>query len=167
MRVRALMFAATVVGLVACEEDEGPNTVTYTATLSGANERPAAVTTNGSGTFTGTFDPSTNVMTYTVQWQNLGTTSTLAHIHGPILATSGNAALPVLVDFDAPTSGRTITHGTTGSATGTINFATITTQNANINADSLKKLLDNGAVYVNVHTTNNGGGEIAGVITRQ
>jgi hypothetical protein len=167
MRVRALMFAAAVVGLVACEEDEGPDTVTYSATLSGTNERPNAVTTSATGTFTGTFDPSTNVMTYTLQWQNLSSTSNNAHIHGPINANSGTAALGVLVDFDAPNSGRTITHGTTGSATGTINFATITTNDANVNADSLKKLFDNGKVYVNVHSTTNPGGEILGNITRQ
>ena len=162
------MFAVAAAGIIACEEDTTePAIVTYAATLSGANERPTAITTNGSGTFSGTFNSSTNVLTYTLTWQNLSSTSNNAHIHGPILPTSGTAALGVLVDFNDPASGRTITHGTSGSATGTINFTTITTGNANVNADSLKKLFDAGALYVNVHTTQNGGGEILGVVTRQ
>ena len=168
MRVRAvsaLMIVSVAAGMVACEEDStSPNLVTYEATLTGAAERPTAVTTNATGTWTGILNTSTNVMTYTLTWSNLSSTSTNAHIHGPTEAT-GTAAAPVLVDFN--TGGRTMTHGVSGTATGTLNFATLTTNNANINGDSLKKLMDVGRVYVNVHSTTNQPGEILGIITRQ
>lgn len=165
MRARLMFLAIATMGVVACGDDD-EDEVTFGATLNGAGERPTAVTTSGTGNFTGTLDPETNVLTYNVTWSGLSAASTLAHIHGPI--TSGStAAAGVLVDFNAATAGRTITHGVSGSATGTIDFNTIVPANANVSADSLKKLFNNGAVYVNVHTSTNPGGEIAGIITRQ
>lgn len=169
MRVRTFLMGVAVIGTAsACGTDEptAPTSQVFTATLNGANERPAAVTTAGTGSFTGTLDLATNILTYTVTWSGLGTTSNNAHIHGPVPAGS-TASAGVLVDFNNAAAGRTVTHGTSGGAVGTINFNTITTNNANVNADSLKKLFTNGAVYVNVHTTTNGGGEIAGLITKQ
>ena len=38
---------------------------------------------------------------------------------------------------------------------------------AGINGDSLKKLLFAGLTYANIHTSNNGGGEIRGQIIKQ
>lgn len=166
MRIRVLMVAVAFVGLAACEEDTtepGPM-VTYTATLNGASERPNPVTTNGSGTWTGVLDVSTNVMTYTATWTGLGTVSNNAHIHGPTPAT-GNGTAGVIVDFNAPSAGRTISHGTSGSASGTINFNDNLTPA--VTGDSLKKLLDAGRAYVNVHTTANTGGEILGIIMKK
>ena len=164
MRLTGFLLALAATGVVtACGDDD--DDVTYAATLNGAGERPTAVTTSGTGSFTGTLDEETNILTYTVTWSGLGSTSTLAHIHGPI--TAGSTAADVLVDFNAVTAGRTITHGVSGSAAGTINFNTITTNNTSVNADSLKKLFNNGAIYVNVHSTNFPGGEIAGIITKQ
>jgi hypothetical protein len=165
MRVKmALLAVAAIGGITACEDDEptAPANVVYTATLNGASERPNPITTNATGTFTGTLNPTTNVMTYTLTWQNLTTTSNNAHIHGPTAAT-GTATAGVLIDFNG--GGRTLTHGTSGNATGTIdlNVAATTT----VSGDSLKKLLDAGRAYVNVHSTTNPGGEILGIITKQ
>jgi hypothetical protein len=163
-RVMFMALAAMSVMIAACEDDDDDD-VTFSATLNGAGERPAAVTTGGTGTFTGSLDPVTNILTYNVTWTGLGSASNNAHIHGPITVGS-TAAAGVLVDFNAAASGRTITHGTSGSATGTINFTTIV-PTATVSADSLRKLFDNGAIYVNVHSVNFPGGEIAGIITRQ
>jgi hypothetical protein len=58
-----------------------------------------------------------------------------------------------------------MTHGISGTATGTINFNENAT--ATVSGDSLLKLIDAGRAYVNVHTNTNGGGEILGIITRQ
>lgn len=166
MRARMMCLAIAAISVAAACGDDDEDDVTFAATLNGAGERPAAVNTNGTGSFSGTLDTETNILTYTVTWSGLGSASNNAHIHGPITPGS-TAAAGVLVDFNATTAGRTITHGVSGTATGTINFNTITTNNANVNADSLKKLFNNGAVYVNVHSTNFGGGEIAGIITKQ
>lgn len=167
MRTRVMFMALAAMSVIAaCDDDEDDDDITYSATLNGAGERPAATTSAGTGTFMGTLDPVTNVLTYNVTWSGLGSASNNAHIHGPITPGTTTAA-GVLLDFNAVASGRTITHGTSGSATGTINFNTITTNNANVNADSLKKLFNSGGLYVNIHSTSIPSGEIAGIITRQ
>jgi hypothetical protein len=164
MRKTAVLMMASVAVMFGCDDDPTSVAVVYSASLSGANERPAAITTPGSGTFTGTLGAD-NVLAYTVTWQNLTSASNNAHIPGPILATSGTQPLGVLIDFNNVPVGRTITHGTSGSAQGTIDFKVALS--TAISGDSLKKLFDNGALYVNVHTVNNPGGEILGNITKQ
>ena len=164
--IRGLLLGLASIAFVSACGDDDDDTITYEATLNGAGERPTAVTTNGTGTFTGTLDPETNILTYTVSWSGLGSASNNAHIHGPITPGS-TAAAGVLVDFNNAGAGRTITHGVSGSASGTINFTTIVPNNTNVSADSLKKLFNNGAVYVNVHSVNIPTGEIAGIITKQ
>ena len=164
MRVSALVLAVAVAGMVACEEDTtdpGPTT-TYTATLSGANERPNPITTNATGSWTGVLNLTTKVMTYTLTWTNLTTISNNAHIHGPTL-TTGNATAAVILDFN--NGGRVLTHGTSSTNTGTINFNDNFTPT--ISGDSLLKLMDAGRAYVNVHSTTNTGGEILGTIIKQ
>lgn len=165
MQLRAFLTAAAVAGVVtACDREEidatGPAQEIYRATLSGANERPA-VTTNGTGIFNGVVTPG-GFLVYTVSWSGLSSASNNAHFHGPTTATSTTPA-GVLIDLNAPTAGRNITHGTSGSASGSIDLKVAL--NANVSADSLKKLL-NGGMYINIHTGNNAGGEIAGIITR-
>jgi hypothetical protein len=164
MRVRALMFAVAAAGLIACEEDTtepGP-TVTYTATLSGANERPNPITTSATGTWTGVLNLTTKVMTYTLTWSGLTSNSNNAHIHAQTPAT-GNGTAGVIVDFNA--GGRSLTHGASGTATGTINFNDNFTPT--VSGDSLLKAMDAGRAYVNVHSVTNPGGEILGIITKQ
>ena len=165
MRKEVLLLAVTVLPLISCDDEPTavPTATTYTATLSGANERPNPITTNGTGAFTATLNPATNVLSYTLTYSGLGTTADKAHIHGPILETSGNAALSVLIDLNAPNAGRTIVFGTSGSAQGTIDLNSAL--NATISGDSLRKLFDGGKLYVNVHTTINTGGEILGLIS--
>lgn len=171
MRTRALLAGVIVIGsLAACEREielSGPSSRMYRASLTGAGERPTAVTTSGSGTFTGTISDG-NFLHYTITWSGLSSASNNGHFHGPITAGS-NAAAGVLIDLNAPTAGRTITHsnasGGTGTATGFIDLNTALS--ATVSADSLRKLLDNGGMYINIHTVNNPGGEIAGVVTKQ
>lgn len=164
MRTRVMFMALAAVSVIAaCTEDD--DDITFSASLNGAGERPAAVTTSGTGTFTGSLDEETNILTYTLTWSGLGSASNNAHIHGPITVGS-TAAAGVLIDFNVPGAGRTITHGASGSASGSINFNTIV-PTATVSADSLKKLFNNGAIYINIHSVNFPGGEIAGIVTRQ
>lgn len=131
--------------MIACKKDKkATNTTMYniSATLTGAQESPA-VTTNGSGTVTGTYDAGTNTLTYNVSWSNLSGNATIAHFHGP--ATVGTNA-SVVVPF-------TFTAGAT-SASGT---ATLT--------DAQETDFLNGLWYANVHTAAHGGGEIRGQVT--
>ena len=166
MRMRPFLLVVGAAGMIAaCDDDDptGTSGIVYRAPLRGVNERPSPITTNAQGLFTATLDPATNILTYTLTWENLTTTSNNAHIHGPTPAT-GNGTAGVLIDFNG--GGRTLTHGTSGSATGTIDLNQVTS-NAAVSGDSLKKLLEAGRAYVNVHSTTNPGGEIAGLITRQ
>lgn len=166
MRVRAFLLGVSVIGAAsACGKDDpvGPAQVVYRATLNGANERPNAVTTNGTGTFNGVISDGGSLV-YTVTWSGLSAASTAGHFHGPITAGS-TASAGVLIDLNAPTAGRNITHGVSGSASGSLDLKVAL--NANVSADSLRKLLDNSGMYINIHTGTNPGGEIAGVIQKQ
>ena len=127
-----------------CKKDENKNTTMYSisATMTGAQEVPA-VTTNGTGTVTGTYDASTKILTYNVSWNNLSGNATLAHFHGP--AAAGSTASPV-VTFQ-------LTPGVT-SVSGT----------ANLTEQQQSDLLT-GLWYANVHTQAHGGGEIRGQVS--
>lgn len=140
-----VLLTTLSVFMIACKKDKAPaNTTMYniSATLSGAQEVPA-VTTGGTGTVTGTYDASTNTLTYNVSWSNLSGNATIAHFHGPAAAGT-NAS--VVVPF-------TFTAGAT-SASGT---ATLT--------DAQETDFLNGLWYANVHTAAHGGGEIRGQVT--
>jgi hypothetical protein len=171
MQKHALTLATALLGvgmLAACGSDKttAPNTVTYKATLSGANERPNANTSTATGTWTGVLNTQTNVMTYTLTYSGLSTNSTLAHIHAPGDAT---VAAGVVLNFANYANSTTFfTPGSTsGTAAGTINFSGGTVQGLTITGDSLKKDMDLGLTYVNVHTSANPGGEIRGQIVKQ
>jgi hypothetical protein len=172
MRNRAALLgiAAAVTMVVACGDDNDstePNqlaTVTYKATLSGANERPTPVTTQATGEFIGTYNPNTGLMSYTVTYQNLGSNSTLAHIH---CCGSTDQAVGALVNFQ--TFGNVLF--APGVRGGTFNGVILLTPafaaSTTINGDSLRKAMDAGLTYVNIHSTQFGGGEIRGQIVKQ
>ncbi len=125
------------------EEDE---TYDISATLNSSQEVPApVVASTGTGTLTGTFNESTNMLSYNVTWSGLTAMASAAHFHGPAMA--GATASPV-VTFTLNNN------GTSGSASGT---ATLT--------DTQEQDLLAGKWYVNVHTPNNGPGEIRGQVS--
>jgi hypothetical protein len=170
MQQRAWMLVVAVVGIgfvAACDDDEptAPSNITYTATLRGTTEVPTN-TSAGTGLWTGVYNPTTKIVTYTMTFQGLSGTASASHIHGPATPTT---SVGVIFNFASPPTGHTGTltlSGASGSANGTINIANAIT--ATISGDSLIKMFDAGAAYVNVHSTPNfGGGEIRGTITRQ
>jgi len=128
-----------------CKKDsKTTNSTMYniSATMNGAQES-TAVTTNGTGTVTGTYNKSTKTLSYNVTWTNLSGNATLAHFHGPAApGTNANVVIPF-----------TFTAGAT-SATGT---TTLTEQQE---SDLLS-----GLWYANVHTQAHGSGEIRGQVT--
>jgi len=143
-----LLIAA--VGLAACDDDDptGPEQETFTATLTGAAERPNPVTTDATGTATLVFNPSTSTFSYTLNVSNI-TAMTGAHIHGPA---SVNEPAGILVPLTTPTG---------ASVTGT--FTSIT----GVTLSTFLSHLRGGMTYVNVHTEANGAGEIRGQLTQQ
>jgi len=171
MQKHALTLATALLGigmLAACggSKTTAPNTVTYKANLSGANERPNATTSTGTGTWIGTLNTQTNVLTYTLNYTGLSTNSTASHIHAQSDATTNANVVLNFQSFAGATTAFT-PGSTSGSAAGTINLSGGTVTGFTITGDSLKKAMDAGMAYVNVHTTANPGGEIRGQIVKQ
>ncbi|MBX0333974.1 CHRD domain-containing protein [Pontibacter sp. HSC-14F20] len=138
----------------ACDEDDKKDDtlqseIEFTNVgLSGENEVPA-VTTNGFGSLTATYDRSTRVLTYNFSW-TLGSAddnTSAIHFHGPALATE---SAPVVIPIENhPTS-----H--TGSMTGTTRELTQTEE---------EQLLD-GKWYLNIHSSTYPDGELRGQLLR-
>jgi len=108
--------------------------------MNGASEVPAVP---GNGTATGSLTFIGSHLFYSITYSGLSSSATAAHIHGPADPTIGAG---VIVPLATPS-------GTSGTISGS---ATLTPQN-------LAYLLA-GQTYLNIHTINNGGGEIRGQI---
>lgn len=117
------------------------------AVLIGASERPTAV--HGPGRGRGTLLLAGDDLTMNVTYERLSGPAQAAHIHGPA-PTSGFAT--VMVGIEGLNGGA---FGAEGSFSGSVP----------LNATQLGALVD-GFTYINVHTGNNGGGEIRGQIIR-
>jgi hypothetical protein len=155
-RWRSLVFAAlAIAGCETFTEVLGP--IPYTASLTGAAVRPSGVTTDATGQLTGALDQTTLQLSYTVGWEDLSSAPTGVHLHGPAAAAEVE---DVLVDLHQ--GGGQLTP--TGSVTGVIDLTTAIT--ATVSGDSLRKLLNAGQVYVDVHSVNNTSGEIRGQLIR-
>ena len=169
-RVITLLMVPAVLAaaVVSCDDDPtGPNEIVYTATLSGANERPTANNSTATGTWTGRLNPTTNVMAYTLTYTGLSGTTSGGHIHAQADATTNANVVLNFASFAGATTA--FTNGNTaGTAAGNVNMAGGTVTGLTITGDSLRKAMDAGMAYVNVHSQPNfSGGEIRGQIRRQ
>lgn len=107
-----------------------------------------------------TFDDVSLVLTVNVGWgssqgfTDLSSAASASHIHGPTVANNGSGfTQTAAVLFNLTRSSNLATGGT---FTGPTNAITLTAAQA---VD-----LNNGKYYVNIHTANNGGGELRGFI---
>lgn len=154
------LLALTTVTAVACDDDDEdpngpPDTNTFTANLTGAQEVPPVTTTaTASATFTSSTSGGTTTIQYTVTVNgDLSGPVTAAHIHGPAgTGTNANPIVPLTVSNATGTSGVLVS----GSFT--------TTGNASINMQQLLTHMLAGNTYVNLHTAANPNGEIRGQI---
>ena len=112
-----------------------------TASLNGANEKPNAVNTTGTGITSLSLEG--NKLWYYLTYENLSAGATGAHLHGPA---STSQAAGVLQGLGAPS-------GTSGALTGVLTLT-----------DDQKAHVLAGNVYVNLHTSANPGGEIRGQV---
>jgi CHRD domain-containing protein len=179
-RAMAMTLAAGLVAVgAACGSDDtttppGSKIVHLSAALTPAGELGVNLKGDptGSGKLTATLDTSTNVFTYDVQFTGLTSNVSLGHIHGPFIPGGTPTSAGVILNFDPAVTGSApnatfvgLKTATTGSATGTITLNAATQISATVNGDSLRKLLLAGFTYANIHTPQNGGGEIRGQIT--
>lgn len=167
MRGRALLLCAASIGFLAsCESSTDGTYYDYVAFMHPMKEVPAlsaanlALAANAKGDFTANLEG--DILTYSFRFSGLSSNATAAHIHGP--ATTA-ASTGVIVNFADTANGRTITVGQSGTASGTISLASTTMYGA-VSGDSLRKLLNGGLLYVNVHTTTIPAGEIRGQIVK-
>ena len=147
--VRSIRALATGVALLLVATGANALSYTITALLDGLQEVPPVVTT-GTGSLTGTYDDTTNLLTWSGSFASLIGTSSDAHFHGP-------AAVGVGAGVQVPmtaASGDTFPIGvTSGSFSGT----------ATLTATQETQLLT-GLWYVNIHSSFRTGGEIRGQV---
>ncbi len=135
--------SVSVVAFVALSAGLQAGTVVMHAKLDGRHEFPKNAS-KGTGEATITLNDATGAVSVTGTYQGLGSNATAAHIHG--LAAEGvNAGVMVPL---------TIGGGTDGTISGS----------GTVPADKIQGMLD-GLTYVNVHSTDFGGGEIRGQVT--
>jgi hypothetical protein len=159
MRTAALSVLA--LAAVGCDSGTDPDTITFSAQLTGGAEVPA-VTTNGSGSATFELNAAETELTYTLTGANLQSIAQ-SHIHiGP-----ADANGPVVAFLFGPNENLTVTTSQTIQS-GTLTEADVIEQ-ATIGFDgtfaSLIEALEQGEAYVNIHTAANAGGEVRGQIS--
>jgi len=115
--------------------------------LGGANERPAAVSTLGTGA--GVLTLVRDRLSFNVNYQDLSVTATASHIHGPASVFQSGGVLESL----APYAGSGF--GVAGSLYGSLQLG----------PENLAYVID-GMTYINIHTSNHTEGEIRGQISR-
>ena len=110
--------------------------------FSPANERPIVTNSTATGTANVSFDKTTKVLTYTLNWSGLSDSLTASHIHG---TATKEASAGVKVGFTLPRGSLSGTYSGTAQVDGVL-----------IKEDSLLK----GFYYFNIHTKRNPGGEL-------
>ncbi len=153
---RPMMTAALAVLVLAASAPAYAQTVRLTTTLSGSNETPPLLT-GAAGSAEVFVNLATRVVTYEVKVFNIPTSTTAGHFHvgGPGLAG------PVVVNLAPPSVSDDFT--ITGSNNGST--FTVRAEQGIRTWDDFIQALVGGQVYVNIHTTANGGGEIRGQLT--
>jgi hypothetical protein len=154
-QVIPIVLSLFVVG--ACDDDTtDPEPETFSATLTGAAERPNPVTTDASGSADFTVRGSS--VDFEIRAENLED-ATAAHIHGPAGTDQAAGVLVTLFVGDPPedVADGVLVNSSFPSATNTLATG--------ITMDSVLVLMRNGNAYVNVHTLENQPGEIRGQVS--
>lgn len=140
-----VLFLLAFIGLASCHDEviTPKHTVTFKATLNGANEVPPTTST-ATGTATFKYDTLTHKLSGTVTFS--GMTATASHIHKGDTAVAGPVVIPL--DVDPPVTSPITLEPTTLDST----------QRAD---------LMNGLYYVNVHSEAFPAGEIRGQLIKK
>lgn len=135
------VVALSLFTVTACG-DSKPKTTTYSAELSGKNQVPP-VTSDATGTAKLTLDRGSKTLTWEVTYKGLTGEPTAAHLHGP--AKEGANAAPI-VPFNPPLASPL--------------------RGSSVVSDTVITQLDNGEIYLNIHTAANPNGEIRGQLKK-
>lgn len=148
--LQLVMGAALVVStlFVSCDKDDDDiddnNMYTVSGNSTGAQMSPNTTST-ATGTLTGTYNANTNVLNYTINWNNLKTAATLVQFYGGASSgANGTLLFPLTIT----------TAGITGSATGSVTLT-----------DAQEVDLLAGKTYYTVSSNTYTAGEIRGQVT--
>lgn len=144
---RLFIACVSALSLVAC----GGGT-DLTAVLSGAAEKPTAVTTTGSGNADVTVDGKK--LKVSGSFKDLSENATAAHIHGPADANSTGVVFCTLTVPTAPSGSITTTDAAEQCGSKELTDAEVSDFEA-------------GKYYVNIHTNRNMAGEIRGQLIKK
>jgi CHRD domain-containing protein len=135
--------------------------------LSGYEEAPLTISSDGSGEFKAKISNDKTAIDYTLTYEDLSSNVTQAHIHFGQTAIAGQIVLFLCTNLTPPVGVPTPQLcPNSGSITGTLTAADVIprpTQGIDAGAAGFAEMLDairEGAAYVNVHTTNFPSGEI-------
>ena len=159
MRRLSLALAGLFVLFVSATQAQA-QTITFNANLSGGNE-PVVVVTGSVGTAVVTWNTATKAGTYRVDVYNMPVGTTASHIHVGAVGAGG----PVVINFTVPAGGISNDYALSGTF-GCSDLVPRAAQGINSCEDFEQTLMLNNT-YVNVHSTNNPGGEIRGQLIRQ
>lgn len=146
---------AMLFSLISCSKEETPENnnpgipstpagYTVSGTASGSQQYPTPVSTSGGGSISGTYNPETNKLVYTIRWNSLSSTPTRMDFHGPALAGQQAGAAIGITGFP-------VNVGASHSGTATLS-----------NSQEIDLL--SGKWYYNIRTSNYPNGEIRGQI---
>ena len=157
MLKRGLVVAA--LALAACGGSSSGPATKFVANLAAANEVPPNAST-ATGTATYTFDADAGVVSYTITYSGLTTKATLAHIHAGQAGVNGTPAVNFTSSLPANQTSGTISgsFGASAVLAGATPDGGVAVTAGDMN--SLIAAMRAGNTYTNVHTTQNGGGEI-------
>ena len=144
---QTMIVLATAAVWTGCDDDDDITEDRYSLSgpASGTQERPDPVQTQATGNITGTYRAESNILDYTITWNNLSGPPLMMHFHGP-------ATVDTFAGVQRPINGFPQTPSGTVSGVDTLT------------AEQETQLLS-GLWYYNIHTQNHMPGEIRGQIT--
>jgi hypothetical protein len=139
----------------------------FRASLDGYHETPLSISTNGTGSFRAMLNPTTNELTYELEYSGLEGGNTLfAHVHIGQIGTTGGVMF-----FLCGGGGKPACPNSPATVTGTVNASNIIgPAGQGIGAGEFEEAIAamrTGAAYANVHTTVYPSGEIRGQINAE
>jgi hypothetical protein len=163
-----MTLAAVSIGstAVATDRDRGSNSIREQ--LSGYEEDPKVISTNGSGTFRATIDERGKKINYRLSFNGLEGNVTQAHIHIGGKAQSGGVFVFLCSNLPGAPAGTPACPTGAGTVSGTITpTSLLPVADQSLAAGDFNAVVGAiraGATYVNVHTAAWPGGEVRGQI---
>jgi hypothetical protein len=171
---RTLLAAASAIAIsiVLLTPSAYADTITFTATLSGATEVPPTASA-GTGSATVILDTTAQTLLVNVAFSGLTGTTTASHIHcclaSPFQAANAGVATqtPTFVNLPLGVTSGSFSQLLDLTLASSYNPAFITAQGGTVAGAEAALIagMENGESYLNIHTTSFPGGEIRGFLT--